>query len=103
MLMWNKRMWKIWVGALVVAPLALGASAAADTVYSWRTEDGAYAFTDDLQAIPARYRSQVKTRQMTGLEKNRSPQTLRHGRGALALQAWRQRAPAAKDRSPLPG
>ena len=68
MLMWNKRMWKIWVGALVVAPLALGASAAADTVYSWRTEDGAYAFTDDLQAIPARYRSQVKTRQMTGLE-----------------------------------
>ena len=43
------------VGALVVAPLALGASAAADTVYSWRTDDGAYAFTDDLQAIPARF------------------------------------------------
>jgi hypothetical protein len=68
MLTWNKRMWKIWVSALFVAPLALGASASADEIYSWQTEDGTYAFTDDPQAIPARYRGQIKTRQATGLE-----------------------------------
>jgi hypothetical protein len=68
MLTWNKRMWQIWASALFVAPLALGASASADEIYSWQTEDGTYAFTDDPQAIPARYRGQIKTRQATGLE-----------------------------------
>ena len=41
---------------------ALAAPVAADPVYSWRTEDGGYAFTDDPKAIPARYRDQAKLR-----------------------------------------
>ncbi|HEY8154181.1 MAG TPA: DUF4124 domain-containing protein [Myxococcota bacterium] len=42
---------------------ALAAPASADPVYSWRTEDGGYAFTDDPKAIPARYRDQAKQRE----------------------------------------
>jgi hypothetical protein len=42
---------------------ALAAPAAADPVYSWRTEDGGYAFTDDPKAIPARYRDQATQRE----------------------------------------
>ncbi len=41
-----------------VAPLP----ASAGTVYSWRTDDGGYAFTDDRDAIPAHYRDGVRTR-----------------------------------------
>ena len=41
-----------------VAPLP----ASAGTVYSWRTDDGVYAFADDREAIPARYRDGVQTR-----------------------------------------
>jgi hypothetical protein len=37
-------------------------STAAGPIYSWRTEDGGYAFTDDPKAIPARYRDQAKVR-----------------------------------------
>lgn len=47
--------------------VALSMPAAADPVYSWRTEDGGYAFTDDPKAIPARYRDQVKVRETAGL------------------------------------
>jgi len=36
--------------------------ALAGEIYSWRTEDGGYAFTDDPKAIPPRYRDQVETR-----------------------------------------
>ncbi len=47
------------ISALVwVAPLPDSAG----TVYSWRTDDGGYAFTDDRKAIPARYRDRVRTR-----------------------------------------
>lgn len=42
---------------------ALAVPAAADSVYSWRTEDGGYAFTDDPKAIPTRYRDQAKVRE----------------------------------------
>ena len=53
---------------LLVAVLALGASAAIAEVYAWRTEDGGYAFTDDPDAIPARYQDQVTTRGSRGLD-----------------------------------
>jgi hypothetical protein len=43
--------------------LVLGLSGAASAeIYSWRTEDGAYAFADDPSAIPARYKDQVRVR-----------------------------------------
>ena len=51
-------------GALFVA---LAAPAQAGDVYTWRTEDGATAFTDDPKSIPARYRNQVETRQAAAL------------------------------------
>jgi hypothetical protein len=43
------------------------APALAGEIYSWRTEDGGYAFTDDEKAIPPRYRDQVETRATEGL------------------------------------
>ncbi len=43
--------------------LAIAApSASGGPIYSWRTEDGGYAFTDDPKAIPARYRDEAKVR-----------------------------------------
>ncbi|MFQ5418407.1 MAG: DUF4124 domain-containing protein [Myxococcota bacterium] len=50
-----------------IAGFALPAAAAGE-IYSWRTEDGGYAFTDDAKAIPARYRGQVKTQENASLE-----------------------------------
>ena len=46
---------------------AFATPAAADPVYSWRTEDGGYAFTDDPKGIPARYRDQAKLRESSRL------------------------------------
>ena len=46
---------------------AFATPAAADPVYSWRTEDGGYAFTDDPKAIPARYRDQATLRESARL------------------------------------
>ncbi len=42
--------------------MAIAAPSGAGQIYSWRTEDGGYAFTDDPKAIPARYRDQAKVR-----------------------------------------
>jgi hypothetical protein len=47
--------------AALALVLGLSGTAAAE-IYSWRTEDGAYAFTDDPKAIPARYQDQVQVR-----------------------------------------
>jgi hypothetical protein len=51
------------VGAMLAALLWLMPTpASAGTIYSWRTEDGGYAFSDDPDVIPARYRDQTQTR-----------------------------------------
>ena len=52
---------------IAAATLLLALPALAGDIYSWRTEDGAYAFTDDPKAIPARYRDQVVKRETQGL------------------------------------
>ena len=44
-LVMRSRFFRLAGAAALVAGLA--APAAADPVYSWRTEDGGYAFTDD--------------------------------------------------------
>jgi hypothetical protein len=44
----------IGLGICLVAP------AVSAEIYSWRTEDGGYAYTDDRDQIPARYASQVQ-------------------------------------------
>ena len=46
----------------VIVGLGVAGSASAGTVYSWQTEDGTSAYTDDRKRIPARYRSQAKAR-----------------------------------------
>ena len=48
--------------AIAAVALIFALPALAGEIYSWRTEDGAYAFTDDAKAIPPRYRDQVETR-----------------------------------------
>lgn len=49
------------IAALVLGlGVALIAPAVAAEIYSWRTEDGGYAYTDDRDQVPARYANQVK-------------------------------------------
>lgn len=50
--------------ALLIGGVA--ASAGAET-YSWRTEDGVYAYTDDPDHVPARYRDQVRVVKLRNL------------------------------------
>ena len=57
--------WVPTVGAVLAVGLA---GPAAAEIYSWRTEDGSYAFTDDSKAIPARYRDQVQVRSSSSLQ-----------------------------------
>ena len=56
------RVGKFLLGALLVAGLA--GSAFAGNVYSWVTDDGTYAFTDDSKRIPAKYRAEARKRPM---------------------------------------
>ncbi len=49
------------IGVLMVTAFALGASASAGTLYSWKTDDGTFAYTNDKKRIPARYKGQVET------------------------------------------
>lgn len=56
------RVGKFLLGALLVAGLA--GSAFAGNVYSWVTDDGTYAFTDDSKRIPAKHRAEARKRPM---------------------------------------
>jgi len=75
-----------WCGsAALVAGLGLAAlPAQAEKMYSWMTEDGVYAYTDDAKKVPARYKDQVKRvnrKSLTNYERftpNDSKATSRH-------------------------
>lgn len=54
------RFGEILLGALLVASLA--GPALAGSVYSWRSEDGSFAFTDDPKRIPAKHKAEAKKR-----------------------------------------
>ncbi len=56
------RVGKFLLGAILVAGLA--GPAFAGNVYSWVTEDGTYAFTDDSKRIPAKHRAEARKRPM---------------------------------------
>jgi hypothetical protein len=56
---WKSAVSGIACGALAALVVGAATPAAAD-LYSWRTEDGGYAYTDDPDQIPARYRAQAK-------------------------------------------
>lgn len=59
-------------GKIIVLAAALafvgGGPAASETVYSWVTEDGTYAFTDDEKRIPAKYKAEAKRRDLGKLK-----------------------------------
>lgn len=54
----------------VVAGFVVGVSAEvlADTVYTWTTEDGTVAYTDEEKRVPAKYRDRVEIKVMDSLE-----------------------------------
>jgi hypothetical protein len=56
------RFGNLLLGAFLVAGLA--GPAFAGNVYSWVTEDGTYAFTDDSKRIPAKHRAEVTKKSM---------------------------------------
>jgi hypothetical protein len=47
--------------------LTLPAVTAGGELYSWRTDDGVYAYTDDPKAVPARYADEVQVVRSAGL------------------------------------
>ena len=53
--------------AIATVTLIFALPALAGEIYSWRTEDGGYAFTDDEKAIPPRYRDQIEIQRIEGL------------------------------------
>jgi hypothetical protein len=61
------RLGRLLVGTFLVVGLA--GPAFAGNVYSWVTEDGTYAFTDDSKRIPAKHRSEAKRRPMGKLSR----------------------------------
>ena len=61
------RVGRILLGAILF--IAMAGPAFAGNVYSWVTEDGTYAFTDDAKRIPATYRSEAKSRPMGDLKR----------------------------------
>jgi len=56
------RFGKFILGAFLVVGLA--GPAFAGNVYSWVTEDGTYAFTDDSKRIPAKHKAEARKRPM---------------------------------------
>jgi hypothetical protein len=55
--------------APVLAALAFAGPAAAESYYSYRTDEGAYAFTDDAKAIPEAYRAQARRHALSPLRR----------------------------------
>lgn len=69
-MLWQKtatRIGRFLLGASLLAGLA--GPAFAGNVYSWVTEDGTYAFTDDPKRIPAKHRDEAETRPMGDLKR----------------------------------
>jgi hypothetical protein len=60
----GRRLAGAWLGACLALGFAQGAHA---EIYAWRTDDGGYAYTDDKDQIPARYRAQAKALSRTSL------------------------------------
>jgi hypothetical protein len=53
--------------AIAAITVCFSLPVAASEIYSWRTEDGGYAYTDDAKAIPPRYRDRAQTQQTQGI------------------------------------
>jgi hypothetical protein len=66
---WSKQTFGTHVFLSLVVGFVIGISAEvlADTVYTWTTDDGTVAFTDEDKRIPARYRDSAQQRELQGL------------------------------------
>lgn len=53
--------------AVAAITLSFSLPALASDIYSWRTEDGGFAYTDDAKAIPPRYRDRAQTQSAAGI------------------------------------
>jgi hypothetical protein len=60
MRMRSRGVWSWLPTAALGLGVAFGPGGAAAELYAWKTDDGAYAFTDDQKAIPDRYRDRVE-------------------------------------------
>ena len=68
MLMLSKRSrWAVLVVSVAFC-LGLSSPAFANTVYSWTTDDGGVAYTDDIKRIPAKFRTAAKATQVGSLK-----------------------------------
>lgn len=56
----SNRNWAARFGVVGLA-FVLGASASAGTLYSWKTEDGTFAYTNDKKRIPTKYKAEAET------------------------------------------
>jgi hypothetical protein len=93
--------------------LAIAGPAVAGDIYTWRTDDGGYAFADDPKRVPEKYRGRVTIRQSGSLsgharytpeddaaqnayarELEQRLETLRRTNAALEAQAARSAAAA---------
>lgn len=54
-------------GAAMLLLHTIAASAGADSVYRYESEEGTLSFTDSLKKVPARYQSSVETHQLRPL------------------------------------
>ncbi|MCH7869906.1 MAG: DUF4124 domain-containing protein [Myxococcales bacterium] len=63
----SNKNWAVRMGAVTLA-FVLGASASAGTLYSWKTEDGTFAYTNDKKRVPARYKNQAEASKFKSME-----------------------------------
>ncbi len=77
--------------------LGTASSAFAGNVYSWVTEDGTYAFTDDPKRIPAKHRDEAEARPMADLKRYARYTVDRTGKG-YTDRLW-QRQTELRDRA----
>ncbi len=89
------RVGRFLLGAVLFAGLA--GPAFAGNVYSWVTEDGTYAFTDDPKRIPAMHRDEAKARPMGDLKRYERYTVDRTGK-AQTDRLW-QRQSALRERA----
>ncbi len=61
---------KTWITRAGASALAfvLGASASAGTLYSWKTDDGTFAYTDDKKRVPARYKAAAEKSKLESMQ-----------------------------------
>ena len=99
----NKQTFGTHVALSLVAGFVMGVSAEvlADTVYSWTTDGGTVAYTDDEKHVPARYRDRVEVRELEDLKDYYRYTPIDNG--AFAEAAEQKAAEGAGTVAPAPG